>query len=214
MLQFLCRVAPHHPPRTLRGVGELQGESAHWICSSGHWKGNVLKKFLTTWLVLTDVLGNMQNCDLSPWVQITISWGNCKKYCGCCLTPSDSELIGLGGVWAWGFLKAPQTLRITELSENRSEPLVSMGKRPWRQHPHLLSTQACRMLLPPEAPGSLDRLSFSPWITLRKVNQLSTKHKSESVPPCPKALFFLLSFKEIGSTSLLDSTDSVKCNLD
>lgn len=33
--------------------------------------------------------------------------GSCKNYCSCCPTPSDSELIGLGEVWAVGYLKAP-----------------------------------------------------------------------------------------------------------
>lgn len=64
-----------------------------------NWKGHVLKTFLTTWLVLTDAWGTIQNRGSLPRVHV-----RCTSP-GSCLLPMDPELTGLEG-FAMGNLKS------------------------------------------------------------------------------------------------------------
>lgn len=75
---------------------------------------------------------------------------------------------------------------------DHSEPLDSVGERPWRQH--LPSpTVGCYLLdlgvqVSGWAPGPCGRFPFRSCIVLWKVGRLGTERNSEAVPPCPFSL--------------------------
>lgn len=110
-----------------------------------NWKGHVLKEFFATWLVLTDASGTIQNSGSLPWVHIGISWE---------LPHSHGSWPGWAGRGlVWGIWKAPQSLRITELRENHSEPLALWARAVKKSVSHLPGTGVCQELRLP-----------SPWL--------------------------------------------------
>lgn len=163
MLQFSCRV---DSPRIFRGISKLWREPVGPPCSSGPWGLELERSFLKEFLppgwcsqMLQEpsisVLGAHQNLLESvplPWILTWLVWEGFGKL------PK-----------AWGIWKAPQSLRITELRKNHSEPLALWARAMKKSISYLPGTRVCQELHL-WAPGSFHRLPFSSSIALWKVS--------------------------------------------